>query len=84
MTSGFSGADDQYNIYDKALFRGGAAAETLYRPTQRKDDDWDDEDKAEANILKTARQFRSSDKGFDGAAGQARRAQHVDRTLTAR
>lgn len=37
----------RYNIYDKALFKGGAAAETLYRPTQRKDDDWDDEDKVQ-------------------------------------
>ena len=73
MTSGFSGSDDQYNIYDKALFRGGGAASTLYRPTQRKDDDWDDEDKAEANILSSARQFRSNDRGFDGASGQPRR-----------
>jgi SNW domain-containing protein 1 len=73
MNSGFSSADDQYNIYDKALFKGGAAAETLYRPTQRKDDDWDDEDKAENQILKSARAFRSSDKGFDGSSGQPRR-----------
>jgi len=73
MTSGFSGSDDQYNIYDKALFRGGGAASTLYRPTQRKEDDWGDEDKAEANILSSARQFRSNDRGFDGASGQPRR-----------
>jgi len=73
MSSGFSSSDDQYNIYDKALFKGGAAAESLYRPTQRKDDDWDDEDKAEANILQSARQFRPSDKGFDGVSQQQRR-----------
>ena len=66
MASGFAGGDDQYNIYDKALFKGGAAADSLYRPTQRKEDDWDDEDKAEANILKAAR-FKTADKGFDGA-----------------
>jgi len=72
MSSGFAGSDDQYNIYDKALFKGGSAGSALYRPTQRKDDDWDDEDKAEANILSSARQFKG-DKGFDGAAGQPRR-----------
>ena len=49
MSSGFAGSDDQYNIYDKALFKGGSAGSALYRPTQRKDDDWDDEDKAAAN-----------------------------------
>eukprot|EP00965_Chrysotila_dentata_P124952 4130254-Pleurochrysis_carterae.AAC.2 len=35
VSSNFGGGDDQYNIYDKALFRSGAAAESIYRWAQR-------------------------------------------------
>lgn len=69
LASGFSADDAAYNIYDKALFRGGAAAEAIYRPTRSQEDDWGDEDKAVENVMSKAR-FKPGDKGFEGAKGQ--------------
>ena len=63
----FSADDAAYNIYDKALFRGGAAAESLYRPTRgAQEDEWADEEKAAENVLKAAR-FKAGDRGFEGS-----------------
>ena len=75
--SGFTAQDDAYNIYDKALFRGGAAAESLYRPTRgAQEDEWADEEKAAENVLKAAR-FKAGDRGFEGSReqGENQRAQ---------
>lgn len=68
LTSGLGGADDAYNVYDKALFRGGAAAEAIYRPTRTADDGWGDEDAAVDQVMKASR-FKAGDRGFDGAEG---------------
>jgi len=68
VASGFSGSDDAYNIYDKALFRGGAASEAIYRPTRTTEDGWGDEDAAIERVSKAAR-FQPGDRGFDGADG---------------
>uniref|UniRef100_A0A7S3TIY6 SKI-interacting protein SKIP SNW domain-containing protein n=1 Tax=Strombidinopsis acuminata TaxID=141414 RepID=A0A7S3TIY6_9SPIT len=70
VASGFGGGDDAYNIYDKALFKSGAAAESIYRPTATKEDEWGDEDTAEAAVMKAAR-FKGADRGFEGAGEQA-------------
>lgn len=70
LASGFGvGADDSYNIYDKALFRGGAAAEAIYRPTRTAEDDWGDEDKAVEKIQSSSR-FKPGDRGFSGTGGE--------------
>lgn len=65
VASGFTGEDDAYNVYDKALFKGGAAADAIFRPTKSADEDWGEEDAAAANVLKDAR-FKPGDKAFDG------------------
>jgi len=69
LASGFGG-DDSYNVYDRALFKSGAAAESIYRPTATKEDEWADEEQAEAAVLKAAR-FKGADRGFEGAREQA-------------
>uniref|UniRef100_A0A7S0NQI2 SKI-interacting protein SKIP SNW domain-containing protein n=2 Tax=Calcidiscus leptoporus TaxID=127549 RepID=A0A7S0NQI2_9EUKA len=69
VANSLSGADDAYNIYDKALFRSGAAAESIYRPSRAAEDDWGDEDAAAAQVMKSAR-FKPGDKGFEGAGEQ--------------
>ena len=68
IASGLGGADDAYNVYDKALFRGGAAAEAIYRPTRSQEDEWGDEDAVIDKVNKASR-FKPGDKGFDGADG---------------
>ena len=68
VASGFTGADDAYNVYDKALFRGGAASEAIYRPTRSQEDEWGDEDAVIDKVNKASR-FKPGDKGFDGADG---------------
>jgi len=70
VASGFSGGDDAYNIYDKALFRGGSASEAIYRPTRTTEDGWGDEDAAVDKVTKASR-FAPGDRGFDGAGGGA-------------
>ena len=54
----------------QALFKSGAAAESIYRPTATKEDEWGDEDTAEAAVMKAAR-FKGADRGFEGAGEQA-------------
>ena len=66
VASGFTDGDDAYNIYDKALFRGGAAADAIYRPTRAKEDEWGDED-AVADKVAAAARFKPGDRGFEGA-----------------
>lgn len=73
LNSGLGGADDAYNIYDKALFRGGAAADAIYRPTRTAEDEWGDEDKAVEQIHAKSR-FKPGDKGFEGAGADAKQA----------
>jgi len=68
LASGLGGADDAYNVYDKALFRGGSASEAIYRPSRAQEDGWGDEDAAVDQVMKAAR-FKPGDKGFDGAGG---------------
>jgi len=68
VASGLGGADDAYNVYDKALFRGGSASEAIYRPSRAAEDGWGDEDAAVDQVMKAAR-FKPGDKGFDGAGG---------------
>jgi SNW domain-containing protein 1 len=68
VASGLGGADDAYNIYDKALFRGGAASDAIYRPTRTKEDEWGDEDAVADKVGKAAR-FKPGDRGFEGAGG---------------
>ena len=71
LSSGLGGGDDQYNIYDKALFRSGAAAESIYRPTRNAtQDEWGDEESAAAAVASKAR-FKPGDRGFEGASEQA-------------
>ncbi|KAL1495285.1 hypothetical protein AB1Y20_017145 [Prymnesium parvum] len=53
LSSGLA-ADDTYNIYDKALFRG-AASDAIYRPTRASHDEWGDEDAAVAEVSRRAR-----------------------------
>lgn len=77
LSSGLGGADDSYNIYDKALFRGGAAAEAIYRPTRSGVDEWADEEKVAANVEARAR-FKPGDKGFEGAKEGAARSKPVE------
>ena len=55
-------------MYDKALFRGGAAAEAIYRPTRTQEDEWGDEEAVIDKVTKASR-FKPGDKGFDGADG---------------
>ena len=73
VASGFTGEDDAYNIYDKALFKGGAAAEAIYRPSRSTaDDGWGDETAAMERVSKAARfqpGDRAGDRGFEGAKG---------------
>eukprot|EP00962_Isochrysis_galbana_P054056 scaffold25576_cov62-Isochrysis_galbana.AAC.1 len=69
VASGFGGGDDAYNIYDKALFKSGAAS-SIYRPTAAKEDEWAEEATAEAAVLKASR-FKGADRGFEGAGEQA-------------
>ena len=68
-----AGEDDAYNIYDKALFKGGAAAEAIYRPSRSTaDDGWGDETAAMERVSKAARfqpGDRAGDRGFEGAKG---------------
>lgn len=71
LNSGLGGADDAYNIYDKALFRGGAAADAIYRPTRTKEDEWADEDKAIEQIHARSR-FKPGDKGFEGTGREGK------------
>ena len=66
--SGFTAQDDAYNIYDKALFRGGAASEAIYRPTRTQEDGWGDED-AVIEKVGAASRFKPGDRGFEGAGG---------------
>ena len=66
LSSGLGGADDAYNVYDKALFRGGAAADAIYRPTRTQEDGWGDEDEVAAKVAQNAR-FKPGDRGFEGA-----------------
>ena len=66
VASGFTDGDDSYNIYDKALFRGGAAADAIYRPTRTKEDEWADEDAVADKVAKASR-FKPGDRGFEGA-----------------
>ena len=68
LASGLGGSDDAYNVYDKALFRGGAAADAIYRPTRTQEDGWGDEDAAVEKV-KQASRFKAGDRGFDGADG---------------
>jgi len=68
LASGLGGADDAYNIYDKALFRSGGAADAIYRPTRTQEDEWGDEEKAVEQIQARSR-FKPGDKGFEGTGG---------------
>jgi len=79
VSSGLGGADDTYNIYDKALFRSGAASEAIYRPSRAQEDEWGDEDATTEAVMKNAR-FKSTDKGFEGTEEQdtSRRGRPVE------
>jgi SNW domain-containing protein 1 len=70
VSSNLAGADDAYNVYDKALFRGGSAADAIYRPTRTQEDGWGDEDEVAAKVDAAAR-FKPGgpDRGFEGASG---------------
>ena len=56
-------------MYDKALFRGDAAADAIYRPTRTQEDGWGDEDEVAAKVGAAAR-FKPGDRGFEGASEQ--------------
>ena len=61
----------------QGAFRGGAAAESQYRPTRgAQEDEWAVEEKAAENVLKAAR-FKAGDRGFEGSReqGENQRAQ---------
>ena len=76
--SGFTAQDDAYNIYDKALCRGGAAAESLYRPTRgAQEDEWADEEKAAENVLKRAERAAAAEGCAAGENRQRGRARRV-------
>ena len=57
--------------HHQALFRGGAAAEAIYRPTRTAEDEWGDEDKAVEQIHAKSR-FKPGDKGFEGAGREGK------------
>eukprot|EP01147_Barroeca_monosierra_P008996 gene8996-1327_t len=59
ISSGFAD-DDQYNVYDKPM--RGTQAQSIYRPTRRKEVDAD----KEYEDIRTTDRFRA-DKGFSGA-----------------
>ena len=44
-----------HRVSSQALFKGGAAADAIYRPTRTAEDEWGDEDAAAEKVMKAAR-----------------------------
>eukprot|EP01104_Vermistella_antarctica_P021349 TRINITY_DN959_c0_g1_i1.p1 TRINITY_DN959_c0_g1~~TRINITY_DN959_c0_g1_i1.p1 ORF type:complete len:691 (-),score=232.56 TRINITY_DN959_c0_g1_i1:58-2130(-) len=66
------GADDGYNVYDKALFHGGTSG--MLHKAKKADDDNDNPEGAMERLEDSAR-FKKPDRGFQGAekgTGEAR------------